>query len=121
MKIKAILAAIAVAVTALAFTSCEKSGTDMESGDYYMVPTATTSGHNSDFVMLCHQEIRNALGTGVIFMTSENNKKAIAACDKVFESYQYLITISFELTFKTAFGEGETPKKTVIKTYKPAN
>lgn len=121
MKIKTILAAVAVAVAAFAFSSCNKSDTGADAGGYYLEPTASATGANSTFVMLCTTELRNAFGNDIVYKNSSNDSKAIAACDKVFNEKKQDISISFELCFKTAVGEGEKTKRTVIKTYKPAN
>lgn len=121
MKIKTILAALAVAVVAFAFTSCTKSGSGADAGGYYLEPTTTASGVNSQFILLCNAKLSEALGNGIIYKTSANDNKAIAACDAVYNEQKHNISISFELCFKTAVGQGETTKKTVIKTYTPAN
>jgi len=121
MKIKTILAALAVAVAAFAFTSCTKSGAGADAGGYYLEPTADASGFNSQFILSCNAKLLNALGSGIVYKTSANDDKAIAACDAVYNEQKDLISISFELCFKTAVGQGETTKRTVIKTYIPAN
>ena len=64
---------------------------------------------------------QETFGNAIIYKNDANDKKAIAACDKVFDAQKSLISISFDLVFKTAVASGETPKVTKIKTYKPAN
>lgn len=121
MKIKTIIAAVAVAVAALAFTSCQKTDTGKDAGGYYIEPQSDASGLNAAFILSCNTALIETFGNAIIYKNDTNDKKAIAACDKVFEVQKSLISISFDLVFKTAVASGETPKVTKIKTYKPAN
>lgn len=121
MKIKTFIAAVALAVAALAFSSCSKTDTGKDAGGYYIQPNADARGLDAAFVMAGNAAILATFGDGIVYRTSANDSKAIAACDKVFEEQKSLISISFCLVFKTAVGEGEKAKVITIKTYKPAN
>jgi len=120
MKFKTILAAIAFAVAALSFSSCVKIDTAKDAGGYYVAPLEQATGENSIFVMKCTSELRNTFGDDIIYKNSTNDNRAISACDKVYEESKDLISISFELYFRPAVGDGEKATKKVIKTYKPA-
>lgn len=119
MKIKTILAAVAIAVAAFAFSSCQKIDTGKDAGGYYIRPTVDASGVNAEFIIKCNEAMLS-LNEGVVYKTTENDNKAIAACDKVYANYKSSITVSFELYFQNAVAEGQTPKKQVIKVYAPA-
>ena len=121
MKIKTIIAAVAVAVAALTLSSCNKSDTGVDAGGYYIEPQSDATGTDAAFILSCNGALREAFGDGIVYKNSANDNKAIAACDEVFDDQKSLISISFDLVFKTAVASGQTPKVTKIKTYKPAN
>lgn len=121
MKIKTFIAAVALAVAALAFSSCSKTDTGKDAGGYYIEPQSEATGLNAAFILSCNAALRVAFGDGIVYKTSANDSKAIAAIDAVHNEQKSLISISFDLVFKTAVASGETPKVTKIKTYKPAN
>lgn len=79
------------------------------------------AGTDDAFILSCNTALIETFGNAIIYKNDTNDQKAIAACDKVFEVQKSLISISFDLVFKTAVASGETPKVTKIKTYKPAN
>ena len=120
MKIKAILAVIAIAVAALSFSSCTKIDTGKDAGGYYVAPLATATGEDSNFILMCTTELRNTFGDDIIYKNTANDNRAISACDKVYSEKKGLLSVSFELYFQNAVGEGEKPTKKVIKTYAPA-
>ena len=118
MKIKSILAAIAVATVALLAASCTKTDTAKDAGGYYVeVITSSEYGGIDAQVQL---EFNSALAkafSGIVYKTADNDKKAIAACDPVWEKYKSVATLPFQLYFQNAVAEGEKPTKTVIKKY----
>lgn len=121
MKIKIFFAAIAIAVAALAFSSCTKIDTAKDAGGYYVAPKADATGQNSTFILRCTTELRAAFGDDIIYKNAANDNKAIDACNKVYDDMKSLISIDFDLYFQTSVGDGEKPVKKVVKTYKPAN
>ena len=121
MKIKAIIAAIAVAAVALMAASCSKTDTGANAGGYYMRPLADASGVNASLQLLWNGALSEAF-PGITYKTAENDNKAIAACDKALaDNPELKPTITFELQFQTAVAEGQKPTVTTVKQYKPAN
>ncbi len=122
MKIKAIFAAIAVAAVALLAASCSKTDTGANAGGYYMRPySGDATGVDATLQLKWNGALRDAF-PGITYKTAENDKKAIAACDKVLtDNPELKPTITFELQFQTAVADGEKPTITTVKQYKPAN
>ncbi len=114
------LFAIAAACIAL-LASCKKESSDPVPGGYYIkgITTEEYGGADAAAQLAWNTAIYEALGNGIIYKNAENDKKAIEACDKVYEVNKYLITISFELYFQEAAPEGKTGKKTSVKQYDP--
>ncbi|MBQ7623047.1 MAG: hypothetical protein IJS66_04850 [Bacteroidales bacterium] len=120
MKLKSIIAAVAAAILALSFTSCQKTDSGDNAGGYYIAPLADASGVDAIFILSCNGALLETFGTGIVYKNAANDKKAIDACDKIYEDAKHNISVSFELYFQNAVAEGQQPTKQVIKTYSPA-
>ena len=126
MKIKAIIAAIAVAVVALFASSCNKSDSGSSAGAYYVSFTTDVEdsgdGPNTTAIFAFRAALDEAgvsTSGSIVYKNAVNDQKAIAACDKVYELHKNTMTATIQLYFQNAVGEGEKPTQTVIKTYAP--
>lgn len=115
------LIAIAAACIAL-FASCTKTNSDPTPGGYYIKGISNTEygGADATAQLAWNTALYEAFTDGIIYKNAENDQKAIATCDKVYELNKHYITISFELYFQEAAPEGKTGAKTVIKKNDPA-
>ena len=114
------LFAIAAACIAL-FASCSKTDTAKNAGGYYVSGITNSEYGGADgAAQLAWNTALAATFSGVTYKTADNDQKAIAACDKVYELHKHAITISFELYFQEAAPEGKTGAKTRVKKYDPA-
>ncbi len=118
MKIKTILMTLAVAAVALFAASCSETDTGANAGGYYIKPLEDAEGANAEAQLQWNKALNEAF-PGITYKTAENDSKAIAACDKVYEKVKAGISIKFQLYFQTAVAEGKQPEITNIKTYSP--
>ena len=119
---KAVLLLLCAAATLLAVSCTKTSGGSDTIGVYGLTADVELSSSEAPEFWAMKDALVNAFkGESVIYRTTANDNKAIAACDKVYEAHKSSAgkTATFTLYFQEAnvLGEAEKAKQTV-KQYK---